>query len=84
MKKQCILIFLDAEKDFDHLNWTFWFRILKYMSLRHNFIKQVRSIYASQKAEIIVNGKLTKFYEVQKKDKTSKKRTRLSTLNFGA
>ena len=65
-EKQAGLIFLDAEKAFDNLNWTFMFKVLENMDFGDNFIQGIKSIYVSQKSHIIVNGDLTEPCHIQK------------------
>lgn len=57
-EKQGILVFLDAEKAFHNLNCVFLFTVIKEMNFGDNFIKCIRFIYTSQKAQIIVNKDL--------------------------
>ena len=48
------------------MNWAFLFKVLEDRNFGENFIKWVKSIYTSQKAQIIVNRDLTKPREIQK------------------
>lgn len=66
LKNKSHLIFLDAEKVTGNLNCTFLFKILEDKNFGNNFIKWIRSICISQKAQIIVNDTLTKSGEIQK------------------
>ena len=65
-EKQAALIFLDAEKAFDNLNWNFLFRTLEELDFGENFLKWGKSIYTSQKAQIIINGEVSKPCEIQR------------------
>lgn len=46
-EKQAMLIFLDAEKAFDNLNWAFLFKKLEDIDFGEDFIKWVSLIYTS-------------------------------------
>lgn len=65
-EKQAALIFLDAEKAFDNLNWTFMFKALEDTDSEEKFFKLVKSIYTPEPAKITVDGDFAKPYEIQK------------------
>ena len=54
-----MLIFLDAEKAFDNVNWEFMLSLLKRMGLQGTYFKAIKAIYTMQVAKIKVNGSLT-------------------------
>lgn len=63
--KQMGLFFLDVEKAFDNVNWTFMKRIIKEMQLGDKIQKPIGNIYSIQIAAIRINKELTRF-SVQK------------------
>ena len=63
-EKQMAVIFLDAEKAFDDLNWNFMLHQLEVLQVGERFLKLIKAIYTQQKAK--VNGELTKEIQIQK------------------
>uniref|UniRef100_A0A8D0E7E3 ribonuclease H n=1 Tax=Salvator merianae TaxID=96440 RepID=A0A8D0E7E3_SALMN len=63
---QAALIFLDAEKAFDNLNWNFMFNLLDMMNFGGNFTKWIRAIYTIQSAQLTINGEVTQKNSIQK------------------
>uniref|UniRef100_A0A8D0KLK4 Reverse transcriptase domain-containing protein n=1 Tax=Salvator merianae TaxID=96440 RepID=A0A8D0KLK4_SALMN len=63
---QAALIFLDAEKAFDNLNWNFMFNLLDTMNFGENFTKWIRAIYTTQSAQLTINGEVTQKFSIQK------------------
>lgn len=59
-EKQLALIFLDAEKVFDYVSWTFIKTQLEYMEFGHQTLHAVDQIYSSQFTRILVNKDLTR------------------------
>uniref|UniRef100_A0A803TTP7 Reverse transcriptase domain-containing protein n=1 Tax=Anolis carolinensis TaxID=28377 RepID=A0A803TTP7_ANOCA len=55
-QKELALIFLDAEKAFDNLNWDCIEILLRELDMGFYFINGIKSIYKEQKANISVNG----------------------------
>uniref|UniRef100_A0A2D4K4K6 Reverse transcriptase domain-containing protein n=3 Tax=Micrurus TaxID=8634 RepID=A0A2D4K4K6_9SAUR len=64
-EKQIALVFLDAQKAFDNLNWQFLIQQIYNMNLGTKFENIVTTIYTSQKANIIING-CTKSIKIEK------------------
>ena len=58
-EKQMMLIFLDAEKAFDNVNWEFMLSLLKRMGIQGTYFQAIKAIYTMQVAKIKVNGSLT-------------------------
>uniref|UniRef100_A0A2D4LQM7 Reverse transcriptase domain-containing protein n=1 Tax=Micrurus spixii TaxID=129469 RepID=A0A2D4LQM7_9SAUR len=65
-EKQIALVFLDAQKAFDNLNWQFLILQIYNMNLGTKFENIVTTIYTSQKANIIINGECTKSIKIEK------------------
>ena len=53
---QGLVMSLDAEKAFDHVEWPYLFTIMEKFGLGEEFIKLTRLIYFSPKASVLVNG----------------------------
>lgn len=65
--KQMALLFLDAQKAFDNVNWKFMRKQLEIMDFGQHFINMIDAIYKQQTANIIVNGDTTEKIEIQKR-----------------
>lgn len=65
-EKPIMLLFLDAEKAFDNVNWEFMFKVLENKNFGENFIKAIKAIYKIQKAKIIVNEEETQECKITK------------------
>uniref|UniRef100_A0A2D4IXR6 Reverse transcriptase domain-containing protein n=1 Tax=Micrurus lemniscatus lemniscatus TaxID=129467 RepID=A0A2D4IXR6_MICLE len=63
---QMALVFLDAQKAFDNLNWDFMKQQINLMNFGVKFSKMLNSIYATQKARIMINGEITSTFEIKK------------------
>lgn len=64
--KLVVLIFLDAQKAFNNVNWQFMLEQLKGMQFGETFINFIQTIYTKQKARIKINGDLSGEIEVEK------------------
>uniref|UniRef100_A0A2D4JT22 Reverse transcriptase domain-containing protein n=1 Tax=Micrurus paraensis TaxID=1970185 RepID=A0A2D4JT22_9SAUR len=64
--KQMVLIFLDAQKAFGNLNWQFLIQQTKSMRFGTRLEKIISTIYATQKARVMVNGDCTKIFGIKK------------------
>ena len=51
--------FLDFEKAYDRVNWTYMFRVLEKMGVGESFIDWVRLLYNNTKAQLMINGNIT-------------------------
>ena len=51
--------FLDFEKAYDRVNWTYMFRVLEKMGVGKSFIDWVRLLYNNTKAQLMINGNIT-------------------------
>uniref|UniRef100_A0A8C6XLH0 Reverse transcriptase domain-containing protein n=1 Tax=Naja naja TaxID=35670 RepID=A0A8C6XLH0_NAJNA len=63
---QMALIFLDAQKAFDNLNWDFMKVQINKMNFGSNFEKMLNVIYDSQRANVLINGETTKVFKIEK------------------
>ena len=66
MEMQTAMIFLDAEKAFDNLNWNFMLHQLGVLQVGERFLKLIKAIYTQQKAKVRINGTLMKEIQIQK------------------
>nr|BAM62877.1 L1-encoded reverse transcriptase-like protein [Protobothrops flavoviridis] len=64
--RQVALLFLDAQKAFDNVNWQFMIQQLKLMDVGEKFLNVITAIYSEQKAQIIINGEATDKFNIQK------------------
>ena len=78
-ESQIALIFLDAEKAFDNLNWIFMIKVLEKMDFGDAFVKGIEAIFSVQRAKIIVNEELTDNCKIEK---GTRQRCPLSPLLF--
>lgn len=58
IEKQMVLVFLDAEKAFDNVNWAILLK-LKQMEVGVKFQKLIQAIYTEQKTKIKINCDLS-------------------------
>lgn len=59
-------MFLDAEKAFDNVSWTFLMKVLQNMNCGTEFLNWMQSIHTDQQARILINGSLTEKIEITK------------------
>uniref|UniRef100_A0A670I4H7 Reverse transcriptase domain-containing protein n=1 Tax=Podarcis muralis TaxID=64176 RepID=A0A670I4H7_PODMU len=64
--KQGLLLFVDAEKAFDNINWEFLLKQLDYMEVGTEFFNGIKAIYTEQKARLIINNVETEEITVTK------------------
>uniref|UniRef100_A0A803TEV0 Reverse transcriptase domain-containing protein n=1 Tax=Anolis carolinensis TaxID=28377 RepID=A0A803TEV0_ANOCA len=55
-EKQMALLFIDAEKAFDKVNWDYLKLLLKELDIGFKFKNAVEAIYSKQVATLIING----------------------------
>lgn len=65
-EKKLGLIFLDAQKAFDNVNWNFILEQLESMHTGDSFSRLIKAIYSQQKAKIKVNGDLSEEIMIEK------------------
>lgn len=64
--KEARVFFVDAEKAFDNLNWTFLFELLDELKTGDKFGMAIKGIYNSQKTRLIINNELSEWIQVNK------------------
>ncbi|CAI7934905.1 Hypothetical predicted protein [Podarcis lilfordi] len=64
---KAVLIFVDAEKAFDNISWSFMKKNLQGMGVGQGFENGISAIYSEQKAKLIVNNVVTEELKIQKK-----------------
>uniref|UniRef100_A0A2D4HF80 Reverse transcriptase domain-containing protein n=1 Tax=Micrurus lemniscatus lemniscatus TaxID=129467 RepID=A0A2D4HF80_MICLE len=64
--KTMALMFLDAQKAFDQLNWNFLIKQLTGMKFGEIFLGLIRTIYNTQMAKILINGENTDSVRINK------------------
>lgn len=57
--KKLVFFFLDAEKAFDNISWSFMKKVFREMRFGDKFVNASNSIYLNQSAAIGINNKLT-------------------------
>uniref|UniRef100_A0A670YX33 Reverse transcriptase domain-containing protein n=1 Tax=Pseudonaja textilis TaxID=8673 RepID=A0A670YX33_PSETE len=65
-EKQMALIFLDAQKAFDNVNWRFMFLLLEQMGFARKFIQAIEAIYDKQTARVMIEGDFTDSINIRK------------------
>ena len=64
--EESVVIALDAEKAFDHIEWGYLLTSLKYFGFGHGLIKWIEVIYAHPQASIITNGDLSQSFRLHR------------------
>lgn len=64
--KQLALVFVDAQKAFDRVSWSFLVGLLQHMQFGERFIQAIRSIYSKQSAKILINGDVSEQICIEK------------------
>uniref|UniRef100_A0A670XUF9 Reverse transcriptase domain-containing protein n=1 Tax=Pseudonaja textilis TaxID=8673 RepID=A0A670XUF9_PSETE len=65
-EKQMALIFLDAQKAFDNVNWQFMLLLLEQMAFARKFIQAIEAIYHNQTAKVMIEEELTDSIDIRK------------------
>uniref|UniRef100_A0A670ZAE6 SET and MYND domain containing 3 n=1 Tax=Pseudonaja textilis TaxID=8673 RepID=A0A670ZAE6_PSETE len=60
------LIFLDAQKAFDNVNWRFMLLLLEQMGFARKFIQAIEATYYKQTAKVMIEGELTDSINIRK------------------
>uniref|UniRef100_A0A670IGH0 Reverse transcriptase domain-containing protein n=2 Tax=Podarcis muralis TaxID=64176 RepID=A0A670IGH0_PODMU len=63
---KAVLIFVDAEKAFDNISWSFMIKNLQGMGVGQGFENGIAAIYSEQKAKLIVNNVITEELKIEK------------------
>uniref|UniRef100_A0A670KHH1 Reverse transcriptase domain-containing protein n=1 Tax=Podarcis muralis TaxID=64176 RepID=A0A670KHH1_PODMU len=66
INRKVVLIFVDAEKAFDNICWTFMKKNLQGMGVGQGFENGIGAIYSKQKAKLIVNNVVTEEIPIEK------------------
>lgn len=62
-----VFMFLDVEKAFDNVSWSFLMKVLQNMNCEDKYLNWMWSIYTDQHIRILVNGSLSKKTEITKR-----------------
>uniref|UniRef100_A0A8D2L468 Reverse transcriptase domain-containing protein n=1 Tax=Varanus komodoensis TaxID=61221 RepID=A0A8D2L468_VARKO len=65
-EKSMALLFMDAQKAFNNVNWQFMKQQLVQMEFGEKIINAILSMYQKQSARIIINGEYTNTIDIQK------------------
>jgi len=65
-KAKSILLFLDQEKAYDRVSWTFLFRSLQRFGFGASFMSWVRLLYTSPLSSVVVNGWRSSAFELKR------------------
>uniref|UniRef100_A0A670ILE0 Reverse transcriptase domain-containing protein n=1 Tax=Podarcis muralis TaxID=64176 RepID=A0A670ILE0_PODMU len=66
INRKAVLIFVDAEKAFDNICWSFMKKNLQGMGVGQGFENGIGAIYSEQKARLIVNNVVTEEIAIEK------------------
>ena len=61
-----LMIFLDFEKAFDSVSWSFLIKTLEYFGFGQNFIQWIKIIYNNISSCVLNNGKSTEFFKIHR------------------
>jgi len=65
-KKPGLLLSIDFEKAFDSVDWKFMHKVLKAFGFGPDICKWISLFYTNIKSAVIVNGKVTQWFEVKR------------------
>lgn len=65
-EKEIGLVFLDAKKVFDNLNWKFMLTLLEKMKMGEKYLNAIKAVYGQQEANLIIISDSTEFFSVRK------------------
>uniref|UniRef100_A0A670HYC8 Reverse transcriptase domain-containing protein n=1 Tax=Podarcis muralis TaxID=64176 RepID=A0A670HYC8_PODMU len=60
------LIFIDAEKAFDNVSWSFLLKTMEKAGIEGEFLKGIQAIYSNQFAKLVINNNLTSRFKIEK------------------
>uniref|UniRef100_A0A670IIA8 Reverse transcriptase domain-containing protein n=1 Tax=Podarcis muralis TaxID=64176 RepID=A0A670IIA8_PODMU len=60
------LIFIDAEKAFDNVSWSFLLKTMEEAGIKGEFWKGIQAIYSNQSAKLVINNNLTNTFQIEK------------------
>lgn len=65
-KKTSMILSLDAEKAFDHVEWPFLFLVLEKFGLNSNFINVIKHLYTDSIASVNTNGLMSEGFPARR------------------
>lgn len=65
-EKRMALVFLDALKAFDNVNWQFMLMQLEEVGFGDRYMNALKAIYNKQTARVMINGELTENFNILK------------------
>lgn len=65
-EKEIGLVFQDAEKAFDNLEWNFMTKLLETMEVGERFANAIKVIYKEQQSFLIINDEPSKNFKIRK------------------
>ncbi len=65
-EEESVVIALDAEKAFDHLEWKYMLSTLKHFGFGQEFMDWINIIYTQPQASVITNGEISQSFHLQR------------------
>ena len=61
-----LLVFIDFEKAFDSMSWSFIYKVLKYFGFGEYFIQWIRILNRNFRASVLQSGFLSEQFDIQR------------------